>query len=455
MEGHLYKRIAVALQDRRLVKISKKAGSWHSEATDAGRHYVEHGDYPDGFWIDQKPRSEVSVQRFSKESSRAEASVAPEDAQRVESPKRLSVTEKLIADVIAAGGELRVGSDEDKTNYDQRVAAAIRHGKVPEGKLLVIEHGRTWGERIIRLQDPPEWMTAVLAPISVPGHLRKPHKIVATLKGDRDLFRATTEVRSRACRLLQALITEAERRGHTVRLADRAGRSQRYDASGEGLFTVRISGHDFGLNLTQQYDRVEHVPTATELRRAERESWYRIPAHDDRPSDRLTISLANGRQYRQSNWSDSAKAQLEELLPQILQELELRAGFAEQQRLEKERKEAELQREWECAMERAEAAFREDHRAKILHKQLSRWQTAEALDAYLIAMRAKAETLTDEAEREAARAWLAWAQDYRRRIDPLSVPLCMPATPKPQLRDLEPFLDGWSPYGPHRGRGWC
>ncbi|MFC4056104.1 hypothetical protein ACFOY4_41005 [Actinomadura syzygii] len=122
--------------------------------------------------------------------------------------------------------------------------------------------------------------------------------------------------------------------------------------------------------------------------------------------------------------------------------------------MEEEHKEAERQRQWEVAMERAEAAFREDCRAKILHKQLSCWQTAEALDAYLTAMRAKIETLPEEAEREAAWAWLDWAQDYRRRMDPLSVPPAMPAIPKLAHSDLERFLDGWSPYGSHVGRGW-
>ncbi|MFC4056105.1 hypothetical protein ACFOY4_41010 [Actinomadura syzygii] len=263
------------------MKISKQEGAWRAEATDAGRHYIKHGDYPHGFWTSRKfplsgsqeSRSEIPAQHAPKKTDGAGVSATSENARRVESAKRISVTEN----VIAAGGELRVNGQEEKTNYDQRVAAAIRHGKVPEGKLLVIERGRTWGERIIRLQDPPEWMTAVLAPISVPGHLCKPHKIVAALKGDTDLLRVTTQVRSRACRLLQALITEAERRGHTVRLASHASRSPRCDSSGEGLLTVRISGHDFGVHLTQQYHKVEHVPTATELRRAERESWYRIP----------------------------------------------------------------------------------------------------------------------------------------------------------------------------------
>jgi hypothetical protein len=58
-------------------------------------------------------------------------------------PKPLPVTEQLIADVIASGGELHIDREKDKANYETRVGAAIRHGKVPEGKLLTVEHG-TW-----------------------------------------------------------------------------------------------------------------------------------------------------------------------------------------------------------------------------------------------------------------------------------------------------------------------
>jgi hypothetical protein len=35
-------------------------------------------------------------------------------------------------------------------------------------------------------------------------------------------------------------------------------------------------------------------------------------------------------------------------------------------------------------------------------------------------------------------------------LDPLTRPLRMPEVPKPGPGDLEPFLHGWSPYGPHR-----
>jgi excisionase family DNA binding protein len=45
MEGFTYKTVAVALQNRRLVVVSRKGGGWQAELTDAGRFYVEHGHH--------------------------------------------------------------------------------------------------------------------------------------------------------------------------------------------------------------------------------------------------------------------------------------------------------------------------------------------------------------------------------------------------------------------------
>jgi hypothetical protein len=46
MSGHMHKTTAVALQNRRLVTISKKGGFWKAEITGTGYYYLEHGVYP-------------------------------------------------------------------------------------------------------------------------------------------------------------------------------------------------------------------------------------------------------------------------------------------------------------------------------------------------------------------------------------------------------------------------
>jgi hypothetical protein len=46
MVGTSHKRTATALHDRRLVKVSKRGGTWSATVTDIGRHYLAHGNFP-------------------------------------------------------------------------------------------------------------------------------------------------------------------------------------------------------------------------------------------------------------------------------------------------------------------------------------------------------------------------------------------------------------------------
>jgi hypothetical protein len=46
-------------------------------------------------------------------------------------------------------------------------------------------------------------------------------------------------------------------------------------------------------------------------------------------------------------------------------------------------------------------------------------------------------------------AWLTWARDYIDGKDPLLRPIEVPVMADYRDEDLVPFLDGWSPRGPH------
>ena len=45
MQGHAYKTSAVALQSRRLVKISRRGGVWTSQINEAGHAYLQTGHF--------------------------------------------------------------------------------------------------------------------------------------------------------------------------------------------------------------------------------------------------------------------------------------------------------------------------------------------------------------------------------------------------------------------------
>jgi hypothetical protein len=453
MPDFTYKRTALALQDRRLVAVSRKGGGWRAEITDAGQHYLAHGTYPKGLFSGSEGLGEQGAptppSRTALPRRVPKRAGTPKNSART---KRLPPTEQLIADLVAAGGELRINRSVDRANYQVRVNAAIRFGKVPDGKLLVMEQGRNWQELVIRLEDPPEWMMADLAPVEVPNSLRKPHAVVAALKTDHDRLSMRGTVRTRALRLLQALVAEAEARGYGVAL--HRGRVERSRGNEEGVLQFTVGGHPLGVVVYEEQDRVPHVTIPVEQRRAEREPWRRIPAHDFVPSGRIAVKLTNGHEHRRSVWADGRSGQMEDHLPQILQELELRAAFAEARRLEEEQRTADERRRWEAAVENAKARLREAHRAQVLQRQLDDWKQVRELDEYLRAMEETIAGMESGEVRAAALKWCSWANEYRTSLDPLRGPIAMPTPPDATAENLEPFLGGWSFYGPHRSRGF-
>ncbi|MFJ9710899.1 hypothetical protein [Streptomyces sp. NPDC101234] len=462
-----YKISAQALQNRGLVKIARRAGVWSVEVTAPGRHYLEHGTY-----LAHTARQEHSV-RHTRAKAPAATSVtaqsappqtltpgkptAPEAVARP-SPRRRTTAkqprktlgEQLIDDVLAAGGSLVIKQEygAGAPNWTARIRSAQQCGKLPEGKEMVYR----WraGGYEITIQDMPAWKLAVLNPIAVPERLHRPHAIVATLRDGEPALGLSKSVQPRALRLVQAIVTEAEHRGHTVRLArgEHAGhRSRRSDA--EGLFTVTAQGQSCGFCLGQERDMIEHVPTAKELDDAERYSWVKVSKYDYAPSDRLTITLNGGITHRRSVWKDTADHPLEDQLPQILQEVDLRGQAAERKRAEEEEQARLKRRQWEAAIRQAHHDYAEAFRIRVLEQQQKAWQQATQLSTYLTAVNERIEAMPQGTERTEAEAWLSWATHHARSLDPLTRPLRMPEVPDPRPSDLEPFLHGWSPYGPH------
>ncbi|WP_432003281.1 hypothetical protein [Streptomyces sioyaensis] len=459
-----YKTSAQALQNRGLVKISRRGGMWSAEATAAGCHYLEHGTYPAPTERQEHAvrhtkakapsTAPVAAQPTSPRNSTPGERAASEAVARPESRRRAAskqsqktLGEQLIDDVLAAGGSLVVKPHygAGAPNWTARIRSAQRCGRLPEGKELV--HRWRAGGYEITIQDTPAWKLAVLDPIPVPERLHRPHTIVAALRDGEPALGLSKAVRPRALRLVQAIVTEAERRGHTAQLTRGGHRSRRADDA--GLFTVTAHGQPCGFSFGQEKDRTEHAPTAKELADAERYSWVKIPPYDYVPSDRLTITLNGGITHRQTMWKDAADRPLEDQLPEILQEVDLRGLAAERKRTEEEEQARNKRRRWEAAMRQAHADHAEAIRIRALEQQEKRWRQAGRLSAYLTEARERVEAMPDGAERTEAEAWLSWATHYVRSIDPLTQPLRMPEVPEPRHSDLEPFLHGWSAYGPY------
>lgn len=152
----------------------------------------------------------------------------------------------MIVDVVAAGGKLNVEAAEDGY-WEGLVSSAVRHGKVPEGELLSIRHGKGWSARVITLEDPPAWMPAILDPIPVGKRLRNPHSAVEALRADPERLPVRSATRGRALRLLDALAKAATKRGYQIQ-APKPG-----DGYGpaRGCLQVSIHGYANAVDLVE------------------------------------------------------------------------------------------------------------------------------------------------------------------------------------------------------------
>lgn len=433
MTDTIHKTTAKALQRRRLAVVSKKGGLWKAEVTDAGKYFVKHGQYPPGHWsTGVGPRSTAA---------------SPPPHQQSMQGHRRRVTgrrpvDQLIADLVEAGGELTVEAHQDGY-WEGLASSANRYNKVPGGRVLKVERGETWKERVIRLEDPPGWMAADIDPIPIAEQLRGPHTAVMAVRDDRRRLPMRGATRARALRILDAIAKAAVARGYRVD-APPVGSGYR---SPRGCLRVTIRGHANTIDLGELSDKVPHEATAKELRDQAQYSWIRIPTHDDVPSGRLRLKLLSGWAVRQDVFVDTKTIRLEDRLPIVLQEIELRAAREEDRDQRAEREREERQREWDRLHLAAQAEAREAHRAKALLRQVEEWKQAYEIDAYLRAMAARIEALEGE-ERGEAEAWLDWAREYLTRIDPLGKRLSVPPDPEFTADALSPFMDGLSPYRP-------
>lgn len=455
MKGHTYKTTAVALQGRRLVLVSRKGGMWRAELTGAGRYYLLHGAHPDN----ALPRSANHAAPVTKSSPRCEPvqDAAQRPAMPVVRPSRPGpgeLAESLVARVLARGGVLEVGADEDGTDYQQLIKVSRRVPNLPFGKQLRLRSKGSWRDRRREIYFDEEFSVRVaLRPVPVPGRVTAYHPAVVCYRDDVDRHEVSKDSLGRASRILQAVAIEGERRGQTVEAA--VAGSQQYNTDffrslKDGQLRIAVQGFAYRLRIREQ-GRPGGAPLPyTVYANRTLPRWRKARRTEFIPTGNLRITLENGysRDERPTEFRDTKTTTLEERLPAVLRELEIRA-LEDDHRRHQEQRQADMKRQrWERAKEQARHDFREADRADLLTRQLQSWRLAKELDSYLSEMRAIVLAMTSEEERAAAQDWLSWISQHRQSIDPLQQPLRMPPEPKPTAEDLRPFLRGWSPYGP-------
>lgn len=118
-----YKIVAIALQSRRLVSVSKRGGRWNATIEQAGLHYLEHGGFPPGHFPKQRhyphrvtatqPRA---VSQDSRQSGNAAVRLPPErvtDEQPSWTPP-IRPARALLDEVLAAGGREVLATEDQR-----------------------------------------------------------------------------------------------------------------------------------------------------------------------------------------------------------------------------------------------------------------------------------------------------------------------------------------------------
>jgi hypothetical protein len=357
--------------------------------------------------------------------------------------------------------KLRIADPQpaERREWRRSIAASQGHAKVPSG-MRITHQGRDHGDLIIRLSVVEPLPEPETRPPLIPviERLTRPHPLIAATRSGASSARdgwvdrmrtkgvlhmrvASQSVR-RVLLITQSLILEAERRGYGVEV----GSEDRRCAGG---LCITIDGHPFELTFAEENDRHPHVATKTELDRAERYSWQKVPEWDYTPSGRL--QLRSGHDGYKPLATDRVRWRLDDRLGHALAELEARAGEFTRRAMEEQRRLEQRQLAWEQAMERARIRLVESHRADHLRRQVDDRRHASEIRALVAAARdaAGATWAIDPKTEE----WLTWASDHADEIDPLRAPMHMLDPPEATSSALQPFLDGWSPYGPDR-RGW-
>lgn len=430
-----YKTSGQALQNRGLIKISKRRGHWSAHLTEKGRRCLtERGVRP--------------VERSTRPPERPARKPAPPHPRTV--PKaRTNYADQLLEELAAIDGCLikPIEFGPHAVNWASRVSAARKSGKIPRTQEL---YGyRTQRGYEIKLVDIPAWRLAGLTPLHIPSRLTKPHAVVAALQKQSQPLGLTTPLQGRALRIIQALITATEAQGHKAALGTMQGAPPPHRRrKAPPHFTITAQGESVGFLVLQEQDRSEHVPTDKELAEAKKYSWMRIARFDYIPSNRLRFILRGGSPHRASEWADLPNRALEDQLAEIAQEVDLRGEAAERKRLADQQAREVQQRRWEAAMHDARAAYAHAYRVKHLEEQAAAWHQASRLTEYVTGVRDHASSLPPGQERTEIEEWLAFADAHLQHLSESASAPKLPTPPKPNGDDLKPFLGHWSPYGP-------
>ena len=439
-----------ALRGRGLVITPRRAGVWHAEITEAGKFYLDHGYHPD------RPDP------VSRPSSIEGSTGAP--GWRSQGVEDAGSAQRLVEQLQRAGGTIHIPNPDGETraSYRRLIDAIKRHGLVPEGYRL--RHtGRDRGDLIVMLDglgSDTDWNRVRL---NTRNQLFDPGAMTDVLNRDPSCIRVSPALLPRVFIILKRLAHEAELRGYRLGMSTKRPKVTFYIVAGN---------RQWGLELFEERELIQPPPPRPLLRphigppRRKGDPFIREPLPETtKPSGRLTLKLASPQfgTGQGGTWVDKGRLLIESKLREVIPELDRLLDAEEQARLEHERRLRELQEEqerkereqrtrWEAAVREAQEAAGEERRRRLFANALEAWRSAAELRRFCAALQESAAANEDAEAVKNLTLWIRWGQSLADTLDPVLAPGALAEEDfYPELVGdaLRPYLDGWSPYGPH------
>lgn len=313
-EGYEHRITARTLERRGLVTISGHGLAWRAAVTEAGAKW-----------------------------STAPAEDLP-DTRKDDATLR---ADRLIEQVIEAGGVLELSPDADTEETWQLVRMSLKSPNRPHGKKLGIRSSGRWetGPTEIVFVDHFEDYVERM-PVPVPEKISKYHPVVKAFLSDKEWQYVTKDHLSRAARILQALAVEGTKRGMEV--------SNVAKPKGVDEYRIRKAPHahlTIGTGGGVYTVKIREIP-GRGAKRIEPRRWGQPKTEpawlDDRgwefiSTGRLELLVDGPGTYGGDHYRDGKFVAVEDKLPQLFQSFDIYRLKAEASERERQKEEAERQ----------------------------------------------------------------------------------------------------------------
>ena len=227
----------------------------------------------------------------------------------------------------------------------------------------------------------------------------------------------TLDSADRAMCIFDALLKGLDTRGYTITI----------HGGDHPSTTVRIGEENIRITLEERVDRREQQAPATGKRQ---ERMWSFRQYQWIATGHLLLRIDHSYLGIRCCWTDGKKQRLETCLNRFIVGLVAAAEALKTQRLAQEARE----RAWRAEEERRLAEERkrqeETSRIRALDHAATRWRKCHLLRDYIEAVRAAAECTGDSTTDTSLTEWIAWAEAYVNRIDPLFPVPSVPVDPE-------------------------